>query len=272
MIIDIHTHVFPDAIAAKSIAFLTEKAAGAVHASTDGTLDGLKASMRQSGVDVSVVQPVVTRPAQFDSINRFAAALNGQDGVYSFGGIHPDDESPKEHLAAIREMGLRGVKIHPDYQGVMIDDPRAIRIIREAIDQGLYVLTHAGFDVGFPELIHCPPPAAKRALEAIYGADHSGVEPRLILAHLGGYTQIDEVMEYLVGEPVYLDVSFTLDRVPADDVMRLIRAHGADRILFGSDCPWGDQADFVARMRALPLSEAERELIFAGNAKKILGL
>ena len=272
MIIDIHTHVFPDAIAEKSVAFLTEKAAGAVHASTDGTLDGLKASMRHSDVDVSVVQPVVTRPSQFESINRFAAEINGKDGVYSFGGIHPDDESPEEHLRAIREMGLRGVKIHPDYQGVMIDDAKTIRVMRAAINEGLYVLTHAGFDVGFPELIHCPPPAAKRALEAIYGAERRDVEPRLILAHLGGYTQIDEVTEYLVGEPVYLDVSFALDRVPAEDVMRLIRAHSAERILFGSDCPWGDQADFVARMRALPLTDTERELIFAGNAKRILGL
>lgn len=272
MIVDIHTHVFPDAIAGKSIAFLTEKAAGAVHASTDGTLEGLKASMRQSGVDVSVVQPVVTRPAQFESINRFAAEINGKDGVYSFGGIHPDDESPKEHLRAIRDTGLRGVKIHPDYQGVMIDDPRNIRIIREAIDQGLYVLTHAGFDVGFPELIHCPPPAAKRMLKAVYGDDRTNIEPRIIFAHLGGYTQLGEVMRYLVGEPVYLDVSFALDRVDPADVMRIIRAHGAERILFGSDCPWGEQADFVSRMRALPLSGTERELIFSENARKIMGI
>jgi len=272
MIIDIHTHVFPDAIAPKTIAALTEKAAGAVHASTDGTLDELKASMRRSGVDVSVVQPVVTRPSQFESINRFAAEISGQDGVYSFGGIHPDDESYKEHLAAIREMGLRGVKIHPDYQGVMIDDPRAVRVIREAVDAGLYVMTHAGFDVGFPEKIHCPPPAAKRMLTAVYGDDRSAVEPRIILAHLGGYTQIDEVMAYLVGEPVYLDLSFALPRVSPEDVMRLIRAHGAERILFGSDCPWGEQADFVARVNALPLTEGERALIFAGNAKKILGI
>ena len=272
MIIDIHTHVFPDAIAPKTIDALTEKAAGAVNASTDGTLEGLKVSMRQSGVDASVIQPVVTRPSQFESINRFAAAVNGKDGVYSFGGIHPDDEALTEHLTAIRDMGLRGVKIHPDYQGVMFDDPRVIRLLREAFDLGLYVLTHAGFDVGFPELIHCPPRAAKRALEALYGPDRVGVEPRLILAHLGGYTQIEDVMAYLIGEPIYLDVSFVLDRVPAEDVMRIIRAHGAERILFGSDCPWGDQADFVARVRALPLTDTERELIFSGNAKRILGL
>ncbi|MBR3289961.1 MAG: amidohydrolase [Clostridia bacterium] len=272
MIIDIHTHVFPDAIASKSVAFLTEKAAGAVHASTDGTLNGLKKSMRKSGVDVSVVQPVVTRPSQFDSINRFAAEINGRDGVYSFGGIHPDDETPQEHIAAIRALGLRGVKLHPDYQGVMIDDPRNIRLIRLAVETGLLVMTHAGFDVGFPELIHCPPPAAKRMLEAVYGADRSRVEPRIILAHLGGYTQLDEVAAYLAGEPVYLDVSFALPRVEPEAVLRLIRAHGADRILFGSDCPWGDQADFVARMRALPLSDAEREAIMGGNAKRILGL
>lgn len=272
MIVDIHTHVFPDPIAAKTIAALTEKADGAVFASTDGTLAGLKASMRKSGVDVSVVQPVVTRPAQFESINRFAAEINGRDGVISFGGIHPDDEALCEHLLAIRNLGLPGVKIHPDYQGVMIDDPRNVRLIRLAVETGLLVMTHAGFDVGFPELIHCPPPAAKRMLEAVYGADRSRVEPRIILAHLGGYTQLDEVTAYLVGEPVYLDVSFALDRVEPEAVLRLIRAHGADRILFGSDCPWGDQADFVARMLALPLTDIERDAIFGGNARRILSL
>ena len=269
MIIDIHTHVFPEAIAERSIAFLTEKAGGAAHAFTDGTAAGLLASMRQSGVNVSLVQPVVTRPGQFDSVNRFAAELDKMDGLRSFGGIHPDDETPEEHLAAIRELGLRGVKLHPDYQGVMVDDPHNLRIMREAVKTGLYVLLHAGLDVGFPELIHCPPRAAQHALEVIYGERRSSVEPHIILAHLGGFTQLDDVMEYLVGEPVYLDVSFVLDKVEPDALMR---AHGAERILFGSDSPWGDQADFVARMRALPLTDAERDLIFAGNAKRILGL
>ena len=101
MIIDFHTHIFPDAIAQKTIPFL-EKRSG-ITAATDGTLNGLLHSMEQSGVDLSVIMPVVTKPSQFDSINVFAKNINEQSkgNVLSFGGIHPDCEDYKEKLEYI---------------------------------------------------------------------------------------------------------------------------------------------------------------------------
>ena len=120
MIIDFHTHIFPDAIAQKNIPFL-EKRSG-ITAATDGTLNGLLHSMEQSGVDLSVIMPVVTKPSQFDSINVFAKNINEQSkgNVLSFGGIHPDCENYKEKLEYIKSLGLPGIKLHPDYQGVMM--------------------------------------------------------------------------------------------------------------------------------------------------------
>ena len=91
--------------------------------------------LRRGGVDLGVVLPVVTRPGQFDSVNAFAAQLCEREGLISFGGIHPDDETPEEHIGKICELGLRGIKIHPDYQGVFIDDERYIRIARETLRQ-----------------------------------------------------------------------------------------------------------------------------------------
>jgi len=131
-IIDFHTHIFPDAIAGKSIASLEEKAG--IKAATDGTLQGLLESMDRSGVDLSVILPVVTKPSQFDRINSFAAEVNAKygDRVLSFGGIHPDCEEYKNKLDAIKAMGLKGIKIHPDYQGVMIDDVRYMNIVEYA--------------------------------------------------------------------------------------------------------------------------------------------
>ena len=87
MIIDFHTHIFPDEIAPKTIPAL-EKVSG-IKAATDGTLTGLLQSMEQTGVDISVIMPVVTKPAQFDKINAFAAKVNETYAgrLISFGGF-----------------------------------------------------------------------------------------------------------------------------------------------------------------------------------------
>ena len=117
MVIDFHTHIFPDTIASKTIAAL-EQTSG-IEAATDGTLRGLLASMEMAGVDMSVVLPVVTKPSQFESINRYAKSVNEtySGKILSFGGIHPDCEDYKQKLDFIKELGLPGIKLHPDYQG-----------------------------------------------------------------------------------------------------------------------------------------------------------
>ena len=155
MVIDFHTHIFPDKIAAKSIAALG--AIAGIDAYTDGTLNGLLQSMEQSEVDISVILPVMTNPLKFESVNAFAAKINEQyEGkLISFGGIHPDCENYKEKLNWLRKNGFKGIKIHPDYQKVMIDDIRYMRIIEYANEIGLIVITHAGFDDVSPQSTHC---------------------------------------------------------------------------------------------------------------------
>ncbi|HKL98568.1 MAG TPA: amidohydrolase family protein, partial [Mobilitalea sp.] len=142
MIIDFHAHIFPDRIAKKTIEFLETK--GHIKAFTDGTLEGLKRSMKENNIDRSVVLPVVTRPEQFESVNTYAAEITGREGIISFGGIHPDTEDYKDKLLRIKELGLIGIKLHPDYQKTFIDDPKMIRIIDYATELGLIVIIHAG--------------------------------------------------------------------------------------------------------------------------------
>jgi predicted TIM-barrel fold metal-dependent hydrolase len=148
MIIDFHTHIFPDKIAARTIGLLEAKS-GLV-AATDGTPGGLLKSMHRTGIDMSVVLPVATKPSQFESIRMYAGSVNVQypDKLLSFGGIHPDCADYKREIDIICEMGLVGIKIHPDYQGVMIDDERYIELLKYADKQGLIILTHAGIDIG----------------------------------------------------------------------------------------------------------------------------
>lgn len=266
MIIDTHTHAFPDALAAKTIPMLAAKADVTPH--TDGTAAGLSAAMQIAGVDIAVVLPVVTKPSQFASVNAFAAELNKRDGLISFGGIHPDDEDIPAHVAEIAAMGLPGIKIHPDYQGVFIDDERYIRIAREALRHGLYIVTHAGVDDGFPECVHCPPERAVRFLDQVYEG-REPAEPRIIFAHGGGNRQFSEVRKHLAGRNVYFDLSFIFAYADAEKITELIRAHGAERILFASDCPWGDPAEGIRFVRSLALSEEEKEMILGANAQRM---
>lgn len=266
MIIDFHTHAFPDKIASRTVGALAS--VSGMTPLTDGTVSGLRAKLSESSVALGVILPVVTRPDQFDSINRFAASVCG-DGLISFGGIHPDDETPEAHVKEIASLGLKGVKLHPDYQGTYVDDERYVRIVSAALDAGLIVVTHAGVDVGFPgHPVRCTPERAAKLLDCI-GAD--GPLP-IVFAHGGGYAMHEDVMRRLAGRGVYFDLSMTHKMSDAPSVAELVRAHGADRVLFGSDCPWGDPAETVDFIRSLSLSDAEKEAILGGNARRLLGV
>lgn len=266
MFVDFHTHIFPDKIAHSVIINLSEQCCNPYF--TDGTLNGLLNSMKDGGIDLSVVLPVVTSPRQFDTINRFAQSLNEVDGIVSFGGIHPDCENPEEKLDSIKAMGLKGIKIHPDYQKTFIDDPKYVRIISHCIKIGLFVVTHSGIDVGYPDPIHCTP---QRILNLLSQLPYHE-EPKIILAHTGAYDMWNEVEEKLVGKNVYFDLAFSLDQIKSEHLMRIINNHGSDKILFATDSPWSGQREFVEIFNSLPLKKQDKENISYKNALEILSL
>lgn len=142
MIIDFHTHTFPDRIAKASIESLSKCSGITPH--TDGTGEGLRRSMEEGGVDLSVVLPVVTKPSQFETVNKVAAKIcEAGDGLLSFGGIHPDCSDIRQKVREIKNLGLKGIKIHPAYQEVCADDIRYLRILDAATEQGLIISVHA---------------------------------------------------------------------------------------------------------------------------------
>ncbi len=265
VIIDFHTHVFPEQMAEKTVRKMEAEAK--IKAFTNGTLQELKCSMKENNISFSVLLPVATRPGQFETINRYAAEVSGKEGIISFGGIHPDTDHYKEELQEIKRLGLPGIKLHPDYQATFIDDPRMVRIIQYAAELELIVSIHAGLDIGLPDPIHCPPERAAKMLEQI---DHSNA--RIILAHMGGFGQWDAVEEYLVGKRVWFDTSYTLGSLPQEQFLRIVRDHGADRILFGTDSPWSGQKEYIRYLAEMDLTEEETESIFWGNAAGLLGL
>lgn len=282
MVVDFHTHTFPDKIALSTVRKL--QSLSHTLPFTDGTVSGLAASMRAAGVDWSVVLPVATSARQVPHINDASARLcaeEARDGILSFGCMHPDFPDWRAELARVAGLGLRGIKLHPVYQDVRFDDPRFLRILDRAAEVGLLVLTHAGLDVGFPGKVCCSPEMVRSALRQV------GPVP-LILAHMGGWRCWDQVEELLADTEVFLDTSFSLGAMtpngdgfyrPEDlpllgeeQFVRMVRRFGAHRVLFGTDSPWGSQADGLRQLRALPLTGEEREAIEGGNARRLLNL
>ncbi len=268
-VIDFHTHAFPDAIAERTMKYLAER--GGMTPRGNGTAAALKAHMRESGVSLAVNLPVVTKPSQYRSVNDYAAALNAAGGeIMSFGGIHPESEDLEGELDGIVSRGLRGIKLHPDYQGVRIDDPRFIAVVRAALARGLHVVTHAGLDLAYPDDVHAMPEATARLLDALGDLPSSG-RGRLILAHLGGVLPSEqELRRHIIGREVVLDLAYIIRHLAPEQLCAIIRAHGADRVIFGSDYPWSDpKADACALIRS-GLSGDELRAVLSGNAERLL--
>ncbi len=273
MIIDIHTHTFPDKIAAGAIRSMEGdilRSQGLeVHAPGKGTFDDLSNSSIINGVDLTVVAPVATKPAQAEKINRLSVDINercGETHVFYFGAIHPDCQNYKQIIDDIVSMDLRAIKLHPDYQSTFFDDEKYVRIIDYAAEKGLGILVHAGEDIGLPEVIHCSPDRILRVLKH--------VQPeKLILAHMGGWRMWDEVEEKLVGLPVYFDTAVVLKKdVPhldSQQFARIVRNHGVEKILFGTDSPWYDQGQALEDFRNVMLTEEENRKILGENANRL---
>ena len=277
MIIDFHTHTFPDPVAPRAIESIESKAATPAH--TDGTVAGLKASMAAAGVDYSVSLPVVTNPAKVSHINDLSISQTGRDGLIYFGCMHQDCEIWHEELGRIAAAGLKGIKLHPQYQGVDITDIRNLRILERAGELGLMVVIHAGREPAYPGALRASPEQVRSALKQVGPVT-------MICAHMGGFQEWDRVTDQLYDMGVYLDTGFALGRVePMRDgyltpeiprlmdgaeFCKLVRDFGASRVLFATDSPWRDQAETIRDINALPLTQSEKDLIFYQNALRLL--
>lgn len=262
MIIDFHTHCFTDDIAFRAVSAIAK--AADIPARSDGTVSGIRTSMKMAGIDKSVLLSIATKPQQTPKINQWAISIQDSD-LIPFGTIHPDFDDWKKELVRLQQAGIRGIKFHPDYQQFYVDDPKMFPIYEMAAQLGLIIIFHAGVDLGLPEPYHCPPQRMRQVVRAF-------PEAKLVAAHMGGYQYWDDVERYLVGEAVYLDTSFSLHEMSQKQFLRILSGHGTDKLLFASDSPWGSQSEEVERLRDIELPESVRRAIFGGNAAKLLGL
>lgn len=262
MIIDFHTHCFPEKIAERAIAQLSKNSGGLIP-QTDGTPSGLLKIMKECGVTASCIMNIATNPHQMHAVNDFACEINSAE-LIAFGSIHPDASDWEEELERIKAMGLLGVKLHPDYQRFFADEDRMKPIYRKISSLGLVTLFHAGFDYGFPPPYHCMPTSAVKALAQF--------ESPVVLAHWGGIDCNLEVLDKLCGLPVYFDTSMGYGCIAPAIQKKIIEKHGVDRLLFGSDCPWHNPEWEIRNLESLGLSESELDKIYYKNAKELLDL
>lgn len=265
MIIDFHTHAFPDTVAEKAIPKLA--GIGGIEPYGNGTVGSLISRMDEWGIDRSVVLNIATNGKQQTNVNNFAIETNKSNPrLYALGSLNPDSENIAGEAKRLRDNGIRGIKIHPDYMGVEVDDSKFDPIYKAAIDNGLFVVTHSGWDFISPNHIHCTPKKIANVLDRF---------PSLIMvaAHMGAYRMWDEVASELLGrDNLYIETSLApMDGLDKTVFARMLNSHSPDRILFGSDFPWYSAGMAYSYVDSLGISSELKEKLFSKNAISLLG-
>ena len=263
MLIDFHTHTFPSKIAPKALGNLGDVIGGKTP-EYDGTIEGLLRYMDECGVDKSVVLGIASTPGQQKSVNDYAKSIES-NRIIPFGSVHPFADDALEEIDRICEMGLKGVKFHPDYQKFYVDDEKAFPVYKKLGEKGLVVSFHAGIDPGLYPPVGFTPEGFKKALHHLEGA-------KVVAAHFGGHLMYDDVLKYLCGEDLYFDTAYAFGIIPTKIAHEIVERQGADRILFGTDGPWSSPINEKQLMYHIGISDEERELIFHKNAEKLLDL
>lgn len=260
MIIDFHTHAFPDAVAVKAIPSLEKT--GNITAHTLGTVDALLASMDSAGIEKSVICSIATRPEQFAAILKWSHAVKSPR-IIPLPSIHPDDPDCVQHVYRVKEEGFAGIKMHPYYQNYFLADEKLAPFYEAVSESGLLLVAHCGFDIGFPRT-RCADPSQILQLVTNF--------PKLqfVATHFGGWKLWDEVEEILIGREIFMEISFALKYLSKEQICRMLMHHPREYLLFGSDSPWDDQSACLQALRDLSLDTELFTGITGKNAQELL--
>lgn len=264
-IIDFHTHIFPEKIAKQALATLAEDS-GEYVPRTDGTLKGLLASMDHAGIGASVVANIATRPAQMLPIFEFCRHIAGRR-IAPLISVHPGNSLDEVNTLFLQaaDAGIRGVKLHPMYQGFFIDD-RTMYPLYQLIEHfGFFVVFHAGYDIAFPG-------NTQADVDRVRTIAKEFPDLVIVTTHVGGWRQWDRARVLGACENVYTETSMTLTEMTDEEFVKVLSAFGEDRVLFGSDSPWTDQKEMLDRTLRLRMPEGRIEKMMYRNAEALLGL
>ena len=266
MIIDFHTHAFPDKLAPKALPVLAGRVGYAPFG--DGTVSDLIRTMDESGIDRSVICNIATNPKQQTNVNNFALETLEKypDRLIPLASINPFSDNINEELNRMKAAGISGIKLHPDYMELPLDAPEFDPIFDRCTELGFFIIIHAGFDVCSPHRIHATPDMILRRL-----ARNTGI--RLVCAHYGSNMMWDEMEQKLCGKNLWIDTSMgMLEGLSPLQARRILESHDPTKILFATDFPWCSPKANIDFIRSLGLSDELTECIFHRNAEALLGL
>jgi len=261
VIIDFHTHAFPDDLAEKAVSGIGYSSK--LKPSHNGTITGLLKSMDDAGIEKSVVLSIATKPAQTENIIRWCLKVRSER-IIPFASIHPGNGNFGEIIDRIKNEGIKGIKLHPMYQDFYADDERLFPVYEKIAKANLLLIFHSGFDIVFPDDDNASPSRILRVCEKF-------PELKIVASHTGGWKMWDEVLKLIAGKNIWLEISMTLKYIEdVETFYGIVRNHSADKILFGTDAPWGNQAEDVKAVKELNISSTLKEKIFQENAEALL--
>ena len=260
-IADIHAHIFPEKLAEKASHSIGSFYGVSIEREAD--MPRLCAEDKLAGITRCVVSNSATNASQVQNANTFLAeAVRGHDGYLAFGTIYPGMDGFEEELDRMMELGLCGIKIHPDFQKLAIDDESAIDTYKAIARRGLPVLFHMGDD----RYDYSTPQRLMNLLRQV-------PDLRVIAAHFGGFQRWQEAHDLLTpSDRLWFDTSSSTMFVSRDYALSMFDKFGIDRFMFGTDFPLWNAAEELERVRALGLSDAEYEKLFAGNFMRLFGM
>ncbi len=265
MLIDFHTHIFPDALAPKAMSGLKKHWVNQpIEPVTDGTKTSLLAEMDRCGVDISVIAQIATKPSQTEAGCKFAQEI-ADDRIIPFGSISPRSDDFRKDIDLVVSYGLKGIKLHAQYQNFIVNDPLMLKIYDYAFNKGLIILQHSGYDIAYKPPYNATPAMFRDVANHMRGGT-------MVAAHLGGMAMWDEVLDLLCGTNIYLDTSQGVDYYTKKQFTDIVNAHGADKILFATDSPWGSAERERKGILSCGFTEEQENMIFSGNAKRLLSL
>jgi len=262
MIIDMHTHIFPDALAHHAMDVLQK--ARVVNDCFPTKAELLK-SMERNSVDCSVVLHVATKETQHEDVLNFAAEIESGK-LLSFGSVMPDSVSALEYIWKISDAGMKGLKFHPPLQRFKPEEARFFPLYDLARALNLITVFHTGWDPSYPNEIDCSP-------ASIVEIERNFPGLKIVAAHMGGLKMSLEVLNTLAGHNVYLDTAWCAE--PWMDVKTMesiIARHGVEKVLFGSDYPWHNQKSELELIDSLCIPQSDKERILGQNAAELLRL
>lgn len=256
-IIDMHAHFFPDALAERAVDNLGKYYGYVMHGK--GTFSDLMKSAGDAGVGKLVIHSSALKPSQVEVIND-STASHISENVAGFGTLHPSYEGDFEtEIKRIASLGLKGIKLHPDFQGFDIDDRRMYPVYDIIRAHGLPILFH----VGDSESDRSAPERLANVLRDFPGLIAIG-------AHLGGYSRWDDAERYLIGKDLYIDTSSCFRKISYERIRSIIRRHDINKVMFGTDYPIERHDYCVENFLKLGLGDTELEKIFYTNADRLI--